>query len=252
MEYSGRHPEFGLLCPPARVRRELRLVMTSLLVGGLAGAVGVYSVIAFRHTEGSSSAAASAQLPRATGAPTGADSNAPESGLPVGTAAAPKPAETSAEPSVRTSARAAELAPKARVVRIPRTPDSPAIARLSLGRSETPVDPPPSDHSPASPGVNTAGAAGDAAPAAASEKPVAQSGAGERTAGAPTPKRAQKTVRAAILRRNEARSDYTWRDQALYDRKTRSAAVNDTNGADGRAYEREGSASVRGFWDWSR
>ena len=33
------HPEFGLLCPPPRLLRELRIAFTFLLIGGVAGAL---------------------------------------------------------------------------------------------------------------------------------------------------------------------------------------------------------------------
>ena len=39
------HPEFGLLCPRPRFRREVRIAAISLLLGGLAGAVCVSAVM---------------------------------------------------------------------------------------------------------------------------------------------------------------------------------------------------------------
>ena len=250
MEYSGLlHPEFGLLCPPPRLRRELRIAMTCLLLGAIVGALCVSGVLALRHSDSTSLESAAASSAAASrdielGAASGADSSAPRSELAARTAAP----ETSAE----TSARPAPIAPKARVVRIPSTFDSPAIARLPLGRSEPPAAAsPPADNPLASSQAVNAVAAGDDVWVAASEKSVAQSGARERTAGAP-PKKAQRTARNASPRRKESGNDDSWRDDRLYDWSARAAPVNDARGAVGRAYAREGSSSVRGFWDWSR
>ena len=52
MEHSGHlHPEFGLLSPAPRLRRELRIAASSLLFGGIAGALCVSGVIALRHSD---------------------------------------------------------------------------------------------------------------------------------------------------------------------------------------------------------
>jgi hypothetical protein len=40
------HPEFGLLCPPPRLLRELRIAFTFLLIGGVAGALCVSKLAA--------------------------------------------------------------------------------------------------------------------------------------------------------------------------------------------------------------
>ena len=52
MEYSGLlHPEFGLLCPRPRLRRELRIAMTCLLLGAIAGALCVSGGIALLRSD---------------------------------------------------------------------------------------------------------------------------------------------------------------------------------------------------------
>jgi hypothetical protein len=256
MEYSGLlHPEFGLLCPRPRLRRELRIAMTCLLLGAIAGALCVSGGIALLRSDIASlesAAALSADASRdiELGTAPGAHSSAPRPELAARIAAPPASAEASAETSAETSARSAAIASKARVVRIPSTFDSPAIARLPLGRSEPPAAPsPPADNPPASSQAVNA-LADDHVPAAVSEKSVAQSAARERTAGAP-PKKAQRTARNASPRRKESGNDDSWRDDRLYDWSAR-AAVNDARSAVGRTYAREGSSSVRGFWDWSR
>ena len=46
-----RHPEFGLLCPPPRLLRELRIAFTFLLIGGVAGALCVSGILGLRHSD---------------------------------------------------------------------------------------------------------------------------------------------------------------------------------------------------------
>jgi hypothetical protein len=258
MEHSGLlHPEFGFLCPPPRLRRELRIAMTCLLLGGIAGALCILGVIALRVSDSASLGSAAASSAAASrdvelGAAPGADSSAPRPELAAHTAVPPASAEASAGTSAQTSAQAAAIASKPRVVRIPRIFDSPAIARLPLGRSEAPAAASqPVDNPPASPQAVNA-VAGHDVPAAASEKSVPRSGPRERTASAPSPKKVQKTARNGSHRRNEPGNDDSWRDDRLYDWSARAAVVNDAGSAVGRAYAREGSSSIRGFWDWSR
>jgi hypothetical protein len=65
MEHSRHlHPEFGLLSPTRRMRRELRIGVSSLLLGAIAGAMCVSGVVAFRHSD--RSAIEIAEAPRAT------------------------------------------------------------------------------------------------------------------------------------------------------------------------------------------
>jgi hypothetical protein len=87
--------------------------------------------------------------------------------------------------------------------------------------------------------------------AAAPEKAVARPAASEGVANLSPPKKKQKTVRAAS-RRNDIENDSYWREERQEEWRARAAAVNDARGAAGRAYAREGSLPVRGFWDWSR
>ena len=52
MEHPGLiHPEFGLLCPRPRFRREVQIAAISLLLGGLAGAVCVSAVTGGQHRD---------------------------------------------------------------------------------------------------------------------------------------------------------------------------------------------------------
>ena len=65
MEHSSHlHPEFGLLSPTPRLRRELRIAAISLLFGGIAGALCVSGVVALRHSD--RAATEIAEAPHAT------------------------------------------------------------------------------------------------------------------------------------------------------------------------------------------
>ena len=138
------------------------------------------------------------------------------------------------------------------MVRIRKAVDSPPIARLPLGRSEATAaaSPPPADP-PLSRQAADAAPAGNDVAAAAPEKAVARSAASEGIANLSPPKKKQKTVRAAS-RRNDIENDSFWREERQEDWRARAAAVNDARSAAGRAYAREGSLPVRGFWDWSQ
>jgi hypothetical protein len=139
------------------------------------------------------------------------------------------------------------------MVRIRKAVDSPPIARLPLGRSEATAaaSPPPADP-PLSRQAADAVPAGNDAAAAAPEKVVARSAASEGVGNLSPPKKKQKTVRTASPRRNDIANDSFWHDERQDDWRARAAAVDDGRGAAGRAYAREGSLPVRGFWDWSR
>jgi hypothetical protein len=253
MEHSGLHPEFGLFSPTPRLRRELRIVAISLLCGGIAGALCVSGGVALRNSdraamefvEGPGAVASRDSEP---GTAPSADARAAGSENHAGTAAPPQgstevPAQGAGETSAPTVTPAPDIAPKARMVRIRRTVDSPAIARLPLGRSEAPAAASPT---PADPTVSQQAA--DAAPAG---NDVAAAAPAKAVALAPK-KKAHKAVRTANSRRNDIESNSFWRDERQEDWRARAAAVNDGRTPAGRAYAREAASSFRGFWDWSR
>jgi hypothetical protein len=269
MEHSGHlHPEFGLLSPTPRLRRELRIAAISLLFGGIAGALCVSGGVALRHSDRAAMeiaeaphAAASQETELGSGPSGDARAASPESH--AGTAAqasAEVPAQTSEAPAQRpgeTSAPAVApappIAPKPRMVRIRKAVDSPPIARLPLGRREAPaaVSPPPADP-PLSRQAADADAAGNDAAAAAPEKTVGRAAASEGVANLSRPRKKQKTVRAANSRRNDIENDSFWREERQDDWRARAAALNDARNPVGRANAREAASSFRGFWDWSR
>jgi hypothetical protein len=110
----------------------------------------------------------------------------------------------------------------------------------------------PDDSPLASTQISVPAAAPDESTAAASQTLVAQSGAKERLSNAPQ-ERAQKTSRPANPRRNETGNDNSWRNNSSdYWSPGGTDANDERRSAGGRAYARESSYPVRGFWDWSR
>jgi hypothetical protein len=197
-----------------------------------------------------SQAAASQESELGTGPIADARSASPESH--ASTAAPPQGSdEAPVQRSSETSAPASAIAPKARMVRIRKAVDSPPIARLPIGRSEATAAALPTPAEPLSRQAADAVPAGNDVAAAAPEKAVVGSAAREGVANSSPPKKKQKTVRAAS-RRNDIENDSFWREERQEEWRARAAAVNDARGAAGRAYAREGSLPVRGFWDWSR
>lgn len=253
MEYPHmRHPEFGLLCPPPRLLRELRIAFTFLLIGGIAGALCGSGVLGLRHSE-TASLAERGSLESTVGSnasspPKSQDDT--EHGRPPNSessAAKPEPAAPGAAPP------SSAVAPRARVVRIRGPGESPVIARLPLGRAQSPTPvSAPNDTPLGSTQISVPSAAPDESTAAPSQTLVTQSGAKERLSNEPQ-KRAQKTSRPANHRRNEPGNDNSWRDNSSdYWSPGGTAANDERRSAVGRAYAREGSYPVRGFWDWSR
>ena len=236
MEHSGHlHPEFGLLSPAPRLRRELRIAASSLVFGGIAGALCVSGVIALRHSDRASMEIAAA--PTATASQTtasqesdprsdpSADGRAASPETHAATAARPQAsADVSAHTSSETSAPASAIAPKARMVRIRKAVDSPAIARLPLGRSEAPAAAAPPADTPESTQASNAAPAGSDVPASAPEKAGVRPGAREAVANSSPPKKkVQKTVRTVITRRDDIESDFS-RDERTDDWSARTAA----------------------------
>ena len=237
MEHSGHlHPEFGLLSPAPRLRRELRIAASSLVFGGIAGALCVSGVIALRHSDRASMEIAAA--PTATASQTtasqesdprsdpSADGRAASPETHAATAARPQAsADVSAHTSSETSAPASAIAPKARMVRIRKAVDSPAIARLPLGRSEAPAAAAPPADTPELTQASNAAPAGSDVPASAPEKAGVRPGAREAVANSSPPKKkVQKTVRTAITRRDDIESDLFWRDERTDDWSARPDA----------------------------
>jgi hypothetical protein len=255
MEHPNlRHPEFGLLCPPPRLLRELRIAFTFLLIGGVAGALCVSGILGLRHSD-TASLAEHGSLESTVGSnpPSPAKSqDDTEVGRPPNSESSAAKAEPAAAGAAPPSSA---VAPKARVVRIRGPGESPVIARLPLGRAQSPTPVSAPDDTPiGSTQISVPSAAApDGSTAAPSQTLLTQSGAKERLSNAGPEKRAQKTSRPANHRRNEPGNDNSWRDNSSdYWSPGGTAANDERRSAGGRAYAREGSYPVRGFWDWSR
>ena len=111
------------------------------------------------------------------------------------------------------------------MVRIRKAVDSPAIARLPLGRSEAPAAASPPADTPESTQASNAAPAGSDVPAAAPEKAGVRPGGREAVANSSPPKKkVQKTVRTASSRRDDIESDSFWRGERTDDWSTRPAA----------------------------
>jgi len=235
MEHSSHlHPEFGLLSPTPRLRRELRIAAISLLFGGIAGALCVSGVVALRHSDRAateiaegphataSQEAASQAIERGSGPSADARAVSPERS--AGTAPRPQASADVPAQSSETSAPASAIAPQPRMVRIRKAVDSPAIARLPLGRSEAPAAASPPADTPESTQASNAVPAGSDVPAAAPEKAGVRPGGREAVANSSPPKKkVQKTVRTASSRR-DIENDSFWRGERTDDWSTRPAA----------------------------
>jgi hypothetical protein len=249
-----RHPEFGLLCPPPRLLRELRIAFTFLLIGGVGGALCVSGILGLRHSlaeQGSLESTAGSDAP----SPAKVTSSAPQDGTELSRVPNSESSAAKAEPPAPGAAPpSSAVAPKARVVRIRKPGESPVIARLPLGRAQSPTPVSAPDDTPlASTQTSVPSAAPDESTAAPSQTLVAPSGAKERLTSAGPQKRAQKTSRPVNPPRNETGNDNSWRDNSSdYWSPGGTAANDERRSAGGRAYAREGSYPVRGFWDWSR
>jgi hypothetical protein len=103
--------------------------------------------------------------------------------------------------------------------------DSPAIARLPLGRSEAPAAAARPADTPESTQASNATLAGSDVPAGAPEKAGTRLSAREAVANSSPPKKkVQKTVRTASSRRDDIESDSFWRDGRTDDWSARPAA----------------------------
>jgi hypothetical protein len=253
------HPEFGLLCPPPRLLRELRIAFTFLLIGGVAGALCVSGMLGLRHSDtasladhGSLESTVGSSAPSPAKVTSSASQDDTELGRPPNSESSAAKADPAAPGAAPPSSA---VAPKARVIRIRGAGESPVIARLPLGRAQSPTPVSEPDDAPlGSTQISVPSAAApDESTAAPSQTLVTQSGAKERLSNAGPHKRAQKTNRPANPRRNEPGNDNAWRDNSSdYWSPGGTGANDERRSAGGRAYARESSYPVRGFWDWSR
>jgi len=236
------HPEFGLLSPMPRLRRELRMAFFSVLFGigigaatmialsgketaddaPVAHAVGSASVMSEDRTEPApgiekernkehtgklnESAANANSENHKTNATTTCDGNSSCGNIPPGTS-------------------------KPRAMRMPAANDAPAIGRAPLGRPSAEMAP--------------------VAPTVSSERAQSTAGASEEVTADPgvfKPIMGRKPHKSARIRPRERAANY--RDPRHASQIGR--AYERPGGGLDRAYALDRSYGSRGFWDWSR
>jgi hypothetical protein len=256
------HPEFGLLCPRPRFRREVRIAAISLLLGGLAGAVCVSAVMGVQHRDTPASGSSGSSRPSALleSAPV-ASHDANDAAIASRSVASTTKGETAAPAAPSASFQP----PKTRGIRMRGPSETPTIARLPLGRTDPMPHSPPSAEAPIPPQPPASLTAADNSAAETSQTAAAQPGssAKERPANV-SQKKARNAARAPSRRRNELanqpgdelrdepRNDYAWWRDRPNRGSGRGSVPDEDRGMAGRAYARDGAYPVRGFWEWSR
>jgi hypothetical protein len=205
------HPELGFLAPTARLRRELRVGLLSMLFGVGIGVVAV-TALSLGSRDQDHVSAYSAGTSGTVGTASGAARQDGGSDRRGG-AASTDPNETTKAATVGAGRRA--LSP---------THDSPAIARLPLGHSDT-----------AGSGTIKSKVGGDLTPRASLAPGTSES--------IPLPR--EKTVGRNAVRQGgpngHEESGNTWTGRADGSQTTSPS----------RAPSRDSSRSLRGFWAWS-
>jgi hypothetical protein len=251
------HPEFGLLSPTPRLRRELRMAFFSVLFGIGIGAAAVIAISGnnnaddARVSQGASSAPVISEQPtEGHTSPQAAASeneiNKAQTSKPDGsTADATNNARTTCEGNNSSCRKAPPPADKPRGVHMPAANDALAVGRAPLGRREAPLGTTPA-----------AAPSPSAALSPSSEERVREHSTADHsedsTGDPPESKRLMlkkppKTARNPHRPRQDAptyREDRapSWIGRG-YERPV---------GELGRAYSLDRSFGQKGFWDWSR
>jgi hypothetical protein len=181
------HPEFGYFCPTPRRRRELRVAIVSILFGAIIGAsIATLRATQDRHPDGVSTAA-HVNVSNSENVLVAAAEATP---------AAPNDADTKVE--ARESIKPFPI----RRVRVRPVVHNPPI--------------PATDATAPTPAAVVASALVELPESATgSGAPAASSHATKSAAGKPLPtavKKRQRIAHVQSLRRNDARADYSWRD----------------------------------------
>jgi hypothetical protein len=247
------HPEFGLLLPMPRLRRELRMAFFSVLCGI---AIGAAAVIAFSGNK----TADDAPVPHAVGSASVISEDRTEPVLSYASSQAagiekelnkdhtskPNGSATNANPENHKNATTTcegnsscgdipPAASKPRAMRMPAANDAPAIGRAPLGRPEaaaemTSLAPSASSEQAHSTGVR-------------SEEGAAQRASSSRLMDKKTRKIARDQSRPPQYAASHRDHRSTSRISHGYNRPA---------GELDRAYALDRSYGSRGFWDWSR
>jgi hypothetical protein len=251
------HPEFGWFCPGSRLRRDLRIVAFSVLVGATAGAVGIIGLRAAYSPTILSSDVADRDRTKASVATAATESNGQVSeAIKTGESTRSDPGNLASNegvekkppkgacPDIGSGGDEACWFFKPRRVRVRALNDAPDTARIALGRTATPPTESAPETTPAfqsslspTPEQDTAMAAAGAQPKSDEARPQSLS-RGHL-------KKPQKTARREKRQRNEGINDYPEPADPW------AARAESTRTAMRRTYSREASFSRRGFWDWS-
>jgi hypothetical protein len=247
------HPEFGGFCLTARLRRDIRVVAVSVLLGTMVGGVGAAIVgLSSRSTASASAATALAISEAAIKAAEGSSSQGDASDTTkAGSAGGGGLATASAaEVSPAPKAKCLGVSPgneqgcsffKPRRVRVRALTDAPEMARVAVGRPAAPAVAPPQNsaqNSPAKPAVSEAIEEKSGSAVAPAAQPSAK-------ARRPAATKVQKTTR-------RSRGNDRWIDPASRDLGDPwSARAENNSAAARRPYAREASSARKSFWDWS-
>jgi hypothetical protein len=250
------HPEFGGFCPGSRLRRDLRIVAFSVLVGATAGAVGIIGLRAAYSPTILSSDVPDGDRTKGSVATAAAESNGKvnetirtdgttrsDLGNLASREAGEKKPPKGACPDARSGGDEVCSFFKPRRVHVRALNDGPDTARIALGRTVTPPESAPET----APALQTS-----LSPKTALDKPTSAARAQPKSDEARPQsisrgllKKPQKTVRREKRQRNEWGNDYPERVDPWAARAENSA------GTGGRVYAREASYGRRGFWGWS-
>jgi hypothetical protein len=246
------HPEFGGFCLTARLRRDIRVVAVSVVLGTMIGGVGAAIVgLSSRSPAGTSAATALAMSEAAIKAAEGSSSQGDASdttkagsagggGLATASAAEVNPAPKAKCLGVSPGNEQGCSFFKPRRVRVRALTDAPEMARVAVGRLTAPSVAPPQNsdqNSPAKPAVSET----------IEEKPRSAIAHAQPSA---KPRRPAATKVQKITRRS--RGNDRWIDPASRDLGDPwSARAENNSAAARRPYAREASSARKSFWDWS-
>jgi hypothetical protein len=232
------HPEFGGFCLTARLRRDIRVVAVSVVLGTMIGGVGAAIVgLSSRSPAGTSAATALAMSEAAIKAAEGSSSqgNASDTAK-AGSATGGGLATASFAEAPAPKAKCLGVSPgneqgcsffKPRRVRVRALTDAPEMARVAPPQSSD-------QNSPTKPAVSETmeekprSAVAHAQPSAKARRPAAT--------------KVQKTTR-------RSRGNDRWIDPAPRDLGDPWPARAENNAR--RPYAREASSARKSFWDWS-
>ena len=240
------HPEFGLLSPMRRLRRELRMAFFSVLFGSAIGAAAVIALSGnetaddarVSHAVGSASVISEDRTDPAAGIEK--ERNKDNTSKPNGSAANAN-SENHKSNATRTcegNSSCSNIPPgatKPRAMRMPAANDAPAIGRAPLGRPKAAAE-------------MTSLAPSASSEQAPSTEVRSEDGAAERaSSNRLMDKKARKTARNQNRPPQYAASYRDHRGASRISRGYKRPA-----GELDRAYALDRSYGSRGFWDWTR